>query len=250
MKAKIILQAKNKSLCFDLNYQHALQSFVYNNLNIDLSQKIHSQNDKRNYKYFTFSKLYSDEGYKIKDKKISFLGNTVYFYFSSVNAELFQNFLNNLLLEDYLYLQDNELLCRSVEIINEQIPQNCSKVIIKTLSPVIVRSTLYDVNGKRKSYFYNPCEQEWSKKIYENLARKYQKWFGVSLHNNKFQIKALKRTKQVLTRYKDTILIGYEGKFLLESDLSKETIKFMLDIGIGEKNSMGFGFITIAEYLN
>jgi CRISPR-associated endoribonuclease Cas6 len=47
-----------------------------------------------------------------------------------------------------------------------------------TLSPITVYSTLYTAEGKKKTYYFSPYEQEFSQLVSINLARKYRAYKG------------------------------------------------------------------------
>lgn len=242
----MIIEIKFKNdnnLAFDLSYQHKIQSMIYKCLDEHLSKSLHEQDDKRNYKFFTFSKLMSDEGYVVKDNKLFFKGDSIKLKVASLNDNFITSLCNGLLTKP-VYIGRQQINVQSIKKII--LDNNCitDNLIIYSLSPVIVKSTLYDKTGKPEVYYYSPFEHKWQLKVFENLQRKYYKYYNKHIDISNFKFYCLKASKCKVLKYKDVFYKGYDVVLKCEN-IPKDIIIFMLHTGIGEKNSQGFGFIDI-----
>ena len=107
------------------------------------------------------------------------------------------------------------------------------------LSPMTIRSTLYTKDGKRKSYYYNPFEEEFSQLITENMKKKYFVVNG-KLSNGEIRLIPIRTGKEkIIKGDNDFIIKAWDGIYELTGD--SELIKLSYDTGLGEKNSQGFG---------
>ena len=50
---------------------------------------------------------------------------------------------------------------------------------------------------------------------------------------------------KLVTKYKDYLITGWKGEFEIRGDA--EVLDFLYQVGLGEKNSMGFGMFVIEE---
>jgi len=244
MRLKIIL-FNEKDFEFTIHYNHSLQSLIYSNLSSPFAKRLHNNGfayGKRTFKLFTFSRLFGDIHTYREIPKIK-IGNKVYFYVSSPLKDFIQNLTENLLKKSEIKFGDHQLAIESIEILPK--PSIKSPLTIKMLSPVTVRSTLTTSDGKKKSYFYNPKEDEFQKLIKENLKKKYSVLTGEKIKDFQFSIKPCGKTKEVIAKFKGIIVKGYLGKFILQGD--PFFLEIAYDCGIGEKNSGGFGCFEVIE---
>lgn len=98
-------------------------------------------------------------------------------------------------------------------------------VIIKMLSPVTIYSTLLTLDGKKKTYYYNPKESEFSDLIAKNVYKKYIAFYQIEPQDPNFKIaqQSESRLEEKKIKYKSFIIKGWMGKFKLTA--SKELLK-------------------------
>lgn len=242
MRIKFLFESEKGKIVLPINYQRTLQSFIYKNISPRLAKFLHEkgfQYEKRNFKLFTFSRLFGR--YRIdRDKKKIEFKTPVSFYFSTVYPIIAESFTENLVRMDDLKLARSKILLSSVEVFMKRIVKN--KVTIKILSPVVVYSTLKKGDGSKKTYYYSPFEPEFSELIRKNIVKKYIAYYKKKPLTDNFRINPLKvkeKRNLVITYYKNTVIKGWTGIYELES--SPELLEFSYCTGIGSKNSQGFG---------
>ena len=118
------------------------------------------------------------------------------------------------------------------------------EVRIKMLSPVVVYSTFESPDGKKKTYYYSPSEREFSLLISKNLRNKYKAFYGKDFDGEIIvSPEGVRAHHQQITLFKGTVIKGWMGKYLLKG--KPELLRFAYDVGIGSKNSQGFGMWAV-----
>lgn len=243
MRLKIILEnLKEEKIKFPLHYNYLIQSFIYNYIDEKLAQFLHDKGfeyEKRKFKMFVFSRLFS-KNYKIIENEIVF-DKEIYFFISSPLNEFLSQFTQNLFKNPSIKIFRNELILKGVYILG--IPQIKETGKIKMLSPLTCYSTLYK-KDKKKTYYYSPFEKEFEFLIQENLRKKYEAFYKKT-KDFEFKIKPMKvdKNSEKIINYKGTVIKGWLGIFEINS--LPEIIKFAYDVGLGSKNSQGFGMFEI-----
>jgi len=112
---------------------------------------------------------------------------------------------------------------------------------VRMLSPVVVYSTMKPENGRAYTYYYAPFEPRFAELIAANLAKKHLIIYGCPALPMDFRIlpAALEERDLKITRYKDIIIKGWMGDYLLQGD--PQLLQVALDTGLGAKNSQGYG---------
>ncbi|MCD6221285.1 CRISPR-associated endoribonuclease Cas6 [bacterium] len=223
-----------------------MQSFIYRNLNIILSNFLHEKGylyEKRSFKLFTFSRISGK--FKRENKNFIFTP-PVFLTVSSPKEEILESFAETIVKKSIFSLSNNIVYVEAVEV---QFYPDFSKqeYEIKMLSPVTVYSTLKSKNGKKKTYYYSPTEKEFQKLIGENLKKKYFLIYQEKAEINNFEIQpiGLKTSNLKIINYKGTVIKGWMGKFKIRGE--KEVLKVAYDCGIGSKNPQGFGCFEISH---
>lgn len=240
MQLRLKLAVVNE-LELPINYNYYIQSLIYNLLSdsVSLSQKVHDSgyvSDSRRFKLFTFSSLVGK--YKIHQKKISFY-DEVELEIRTIDDSIFAQLVSSLTAKKAISLGRHVLKIKSIVINYTQLTED--HYHIKMLSPIIVRSTPV---GSNTSIFYNPLENAFVTKLNDNCRRKYRAYFNeemlsdISIKPINFSLK-----NKVVTSYKDYLLTGWRGEYSIRGDAN--VLDFLYQVGLGEKNSMGFGAFKI-----
>jgi len=222
-----------------IHYNHLVQAFIYNNLSKDLANFLHDRGllyGNRAFKFFTFSRLQGE--YFINNKRIIYRGD-ISLYISSPLKRFINELANNIVKNEIFYLGDNVL--RITKLVFPQEPKIGESVRIRMLSPLTVYSTLFTVDGKRKTYYYTPYEEEFSRLVNLNAKKKYFVIYKRNIKSN-LRIKPLK-VREVMVMYKDTVVKGWVGEFVLNGP--KTLLRLLYDTGLGSKNSQGFGMFDV-----
>jgi len=117
---------------------------------------------------------------------------------------------------------------------------------VYTLTPVIM--TINDELGKVRYWTKEEESLDFVRhRIKNNLERKYFDFFGKNIvaPSDFVQSIQLHNKKPIVFNYKGSRLFANKFKFSVNNDkISQELIKLGFGVGILEKNSLGFGFLT------
>ena len=223
MRIKIIFHAQSVSL--PIEYRHVIQGVIYNMLNENnYSDYIH---DELNINKFCFSKLFGN--HKIANNKIIFY-DSFELYISSIHKELIE-----LLIDRF---KNNEIILLNqkidfVEIYEDKTYIDREEIRIKTLSPVTIH-----IKDDNNTIYFNPYSSNYNELLNDNYCNK----LGID-NMELFYLKDFKNVKKVISKYKGFIIEAYEFEATLISDVN--TINLLYHVGLGNKNSIGFGFINL-----
>lgn len=242
MRLEIILKGKN-NFKVPFNYNHILSAIIYNKIaDLNFANELHSS---KSFKFFTFSQIYIPKRRIVKDGIIAKDG-VISFYISSPNDFLIKSLVDGFLEDLEISFQNQKLTIQKIEALKT--PEFSSKNEFKTLAPIIVR-TKKEIDGELKIWDLAPSDK-FFKSLENNLIKKYIKFNNLTKTDKKINIYSdmnfVKRKRisinkgNVTTHHR-----AYMMDLILEGDL--DLIEFAYDVGIGEKNSMGFGMVKLLE---
>lgn len=233
-------------LSLPLHYNSEVQGLIYRNLDRALSRWLHDEGmplGKRRFKFFTFSRLLGR--YRINGDTIEFSG-PVRVHIGSVHEEILESLALHLLREPQVRLGKEPCEVAGIEV--EPLPRISRPMLVRTLSPITVYRTLYTAEGKRKTYYFNPSEEEWEELILANLRRKARAlgWEKPRLEGltgaHVRPVRVGKRDERIM-RYRETVIKGWTG--IYELDLPEPFFLLAYDAGLGAKNPQGFGMVEL-----
>lgn len=238
---QIILTLNKDKIRLPIATGETIQGLIYRALSRDLafSTEVHNEGnifDKRKYKLMTFGELKGK--YKADGQYIT--------YFSKVRLEIrsADDYLIQLLFAFFLenkrvYLGNNEVEVSEVRLVNDKIFN--SRVEIRTLSPI----TAYVTEDDGHTTYYSPDDEEFYTQLRTNAYRKWKSRYG----DEEFEFSIRKQegfpTVKRATRYKDTFITAWHGRFVAEG--SAKVLDFLYNVGLGGKNSQGFGMFEITD---
>ncbi len=238
---------------YENQYHFHLQSFIYSLLKGSKYSYLH---DKKGYKFFCFSNIFpvSDKILKNDIRNLIISSPDIEF------IELVDSMLNK---NNSIMLGNMDFTIVAKQKILPKIRKNIPFKLI-TGTPIIIRIPSkkfneYDyVPEKQYSYIYwrkNHPIQLFISQLENNLLRKYSefnsmiKYQNSILHQNIGLFERFRFKKQISTRIMTNkrlhIVIGTTWEFEFEGWENAKLINFILDAGLGERNSMGFGFINL-----
>jgi CRISPR-associated endoribonuclease Cas6 len=133
----------------------------------------------------------------------------------------------------------NELSVAELKFPDE--PKLNSEMKIKTLSPITVYSTLFMQNGRKKTYYYSPYENEFSILINKNLKKKL---YILNKKEIKSDVDVIPlKVRECVVMYKDTIVRGWYGVFSIKGPILLMRVAY--ETGLGAKNPEGFGMFEV-----
>ncbi|GIX47779.1 MAG: CRISPR-associated endoribonuclease [Candidatus Tectimicrobiota bacterium] len=271
VRLRLTLEAQSgRELVLPRHYNALVQGFLYRHLDRWLARTLHDeglpdpQNIKRRLKLFTFSRLQGR--FRLLGERMAFQG-PVRMVVASPLEPFLRSLLEHLLTVRRLRLGTQEV--RLLDVVVEPLPAYTSPVQVEALSPITVYRTLYTAEGKRKTYYVPPFEEEFERLLLENLRRKLRAWrawlallglpeagdraatAGTGVGEEAYppgegaeaRIRPLKvslRDEHILF-YKGTVIKAWTGVYELE--LPPKLMELAFDAGLGAKNSQGFGCI-------
>lgn len=242
MRLEIILKGKN-NFKVPFNYNHILSAIIYNKIaDLNFANELHSS---KSFKFFTFSQIYIPKRRIVKDGIIAKDG-VISFYISSPNDFLIKSLVDGFLEDLEINFQNQKLTIQKIEALKT--PEFSSKSEFKTLAPIIVR-TKKEIDGELKIWDLAPSDK-FFKSLENNLIKKYIKFNNLTKTDKKINIYSdmnfVKRKRISINKGNATTHHrAYMMDLILKGDL--DLIEFAYDVGIGEKNSMGFGMVKLLE---
>lgn len=240
------------------DYNHILQAVVYSFVGDQSYAKfMHDSGyafEKRNYKMFSFSGILQRPIRVDRQRKEFTFDSNFSFCVSSIENEFFNYVFNSIISvgEEVRFGRNSaqitgiELLDRRTvsggkgQAVSEKVEDRQeTALVVRTLSPITVYSTLYTAEGKHKTYYYQASETQFGQMLRDNLIRKYKALNEKEPVYSEFDVRTLGRARERIITYKGFIIKGQEGRFQLRG--SKELVDLALCAGLGSKNSMGFG---------
>jgi CRISPR-associated endoribonuclease Cas6 len=242
-----------------LNYNHLLAGLIYRVVGLKsptFSRRLHSEGfmfNGRRFKMFTFSKLfYFDGAYVDGDLIIIPEDSEISFLISSPYERFMCNFAFGLTRVKRIRLGDGNIFrLRSVEVVFE--PDIFLGDVMEEIdvggvfiSPLVISK----VSSRGHRVYLNYDDAELELRIYRNLLMKYRAYYGKEIGDNfnfKFDFDYISSRGGRVTKLisikegtgEETKVKGLVIPFRVFG--TRRLIKFAWDVGLGEKNSMGFG---------
>lgn len=239
MRLNIHIKSK-KNFKIPFNYNHIISSIIYNKIvDLNLAHELHTSNS---FKFFNFSQLNISNRKVVKDGIIAKNGK-INFYLSSPNDILIKNLVNGFVEDLEIKFKNDKLIVEKIEALKT--PDFTEKSEFKTISPINIR----DVNEENKRIDLAPSDK-FFKGIENNLIKKYCAFHDIESTDKKIKVYSemanVKRKRITIPKGPNTTHHrAYMMDIILEGDI--DLIEFAYDVGLGEKNSMGFGMIKYIE---
>ncbi|MCY0900457.1 MAG: CRISPR-associated endoribonuclease Cas6 [Firmicutes bacterium] len=224
------------------HYADWLQGAIYQTMGDPIARAVHDNGfsvEKRILRLFAFSHILGRYQYS---SGILVFNWPVRVVVSSPVHLIVEQFLQTVLSDREFRLGPTS--CRISRVAVEDARVTSPETVVRTLSPITIHSTFTKPEGGTYTQYYHPREIEFGRLIAANLIRKYHAVHGHSwLGSSALVINPVGRTKFHLVRYKNTIIKGYAGTFMVKGPMS--LIQVGLDAGLGDRNSQGFGLVEV-----
>lgn len=228
-----------------VSYNYGAQSLIYKYIDRKLADFLHDEgyiHGKRRFKLFTFSRIQGKARFLRNEKVFAFLPpfNIVV---SSPIGTFIESLAENFIRAPEVTLFGQTVFLESINVYAQ--PQFGPEAVIKMLSPTTMYSTLPTPDGKKKTYYYNPFEKEFSQLLEENLKKKYEILYKTKTNGVEFSIEpiGISKNHEKIIDYKGTVIKGWMGRYRLKG--SPELLALGYNAGLGGKNSQGFGCFEI-----
>jgi len=245
---------------FPFDYHNVLSAVIYNIINTtdsDFARWLHDHGygEKRKYKFFNFSPVTAKPGELEVDRKsrvVIFKTDTAYMYISTPKEELAISLINSLSVIKMIKVRGEWYKIDSVTAISP--PSFENSAIFKAISPIVLTRPVVDEFGNFSSPEYvRPWDEDVNHMLKKNAISKYME-YGHKIDETKVEFfvdeEYIKRKGQdnviCARRYKKEKIIGF--KVPVKVKASPEFLHFIYDIGLGAKNSQGFGMIELSGW--
>ncbi len=251
MRIALYFKPTSKELVLPVHYNHLVQAFIYASLDEALARFYHDRGfvyGKRRFKLFTFSRLLARERRFLPERREIAFSGRICLKIGALDERLLESLATYLVRRGRFYLGKNLCVLESVEV--EMPVQPKGRLLVRALSPITTYSTLKTPEGRRKTYFYTPFEQEFSEKLLENLKRKARAYFGEGADLpplNGAYVRAVRVSgrNQAIVNFKGYWIKGWTG--LYELSLPGPYFELAYAAGLGAKNSQGFGMVEVVR---
>lgn len=247
-----------------LNYNHSVAGLIYRIISLQskkFARRVHSKGFKFNgkvFKMFTFSKIFYFDGSHVEGAYILIPANSeISFFISSPYEEFLENFAFGLTKVNRIWLErrDNLYTLKSVEVVFEPELFNGNPMEVIELDGVFISPLVVSkVDSLGKRVFLGCFDGEVPYLIRSNLFKKFEAFYKYQPDDD-FEF-AFKTDYIVKNDWRKLITIkaGEKGETKIRCMVApfklrgtKRIIKFAWDVGLGERNSMGFGMWDIAK---
>lgn len=228
-----------------ITYNHLLQAAIYKTVDPEMAAFLHGkgyETGSRVFKLFSFSRL-SGRFCINKDKGTIKFYEGIKLIISSPVDRFCQSIANGLLNKDNICLGNNSV--KVEKIVVQQLNVEKEKVVLKTLSPIVVYSTLLRPDGRKYTCYFQPGEPDYNSLITNNLCKKYKAFYGQDAPEGEVKVFGLGQMRMHVVNYKNTVIKGYSGKLKLTGPV--ELLQIAVDAGLGSKNSQGFGCVALLQ---
>jgi len=234
---RILLKIKPKEIfVYNEINNYFIQSFIWNTLKgTDYAER----HDEPKFKFFTFSNIFPITDFNEKETK------------NFIIASPDENFIKTID-EKLKDIRNFKLGIHEFELISHKPFSIKLKERWETATPIV----LYE-NNKENIYYSirrNPDLNFFLERLKENTLKKYNSFYNENLNFDKPIFDRLFFKKQVALKFRknqrEFIIIGTLWEFeinLVRNKNLEKFYKFILDCGLGEKNSFGFGFVNPAK---
>ena len=232
----------------NFEYHHAVQRFIYSVLG-DLSPPFRDLHDKKGYKFFCFSNIFAGQ-----DQMFNLI-------VSSPNDKFIEEISNRLsqLIETHSPILIGETQFELPKLMVFSHKNLVFPLKIITATPIIIRIPQQKATAALEANSMSYREVYWRDNypislfiegIESNLDKKYRDYstLGIKKNINDSLFAEYKFKKQVSTKIHmhdtDVIVIGSLWEIGFSNDIDESVQMFALDCGLGERNSLGFGFVN------
>lgn len=263
MRLELTLKPLHKNYIVPFNYNYQISSAIYRifqNSSPEFSYWLHAKgwigSDNKPIKMFNFSKLFFQEVNADNDILIA-KGYCKFFLTSPIEEKIIQHFILGIMHSNDLIITSKKSEAKfriiSADIIpNPNFSDNMKFIM---LSPTTSSITI-EKEGKKSIQYLLPDSKEIKKALIKNLQKKYeliyqQKYNGnIELDfdwdyiNKRGGVEKITKLITVKEDTKNEIKIrGFICPIIVNA--TSEINKIAYELGIGEKNSLGFGMLDV-----
>ncbi|MCW1309900.1 MAG: CRISPR-associated endoribonuclease Cas6 [Candidatus Nanoarchaeia archaeon] len=243
---RLLVKLKSRgNYSYDPSINHKIQGFIYDNLKTSFFEWLHK---KEGAKYFCFSNIFPIGDIK-KNSEVNLI-------ISSQISELIDVLKERIPLNTRINIGEYSFEPLSLNEIKLNLG---SRIDLITATPIVIRIPKsrykeYKIRSKRPYEYWKKTMplNIFIDGIETNFTKKYNSFFGINMERIKlFEKYEFKKEVSVIVKQTkgDSIIVGSLWKFstvFIEKD-KLPIFRFLIDTGLGEMNSEGFGFLNISK---
>lgn len=255
MRVLIDLIASKDQTIEKMQY-HKLQGFVYKNLiNSSPFRELH---DLKTYKYYCYSNIFPPSSTKKGERRFLIFSSPNKYLVDSIFSTIGQYIEN----KNTINIGDMSFVPSSARLLKKN-TYFANKSLVVTSTPITVR-----LPEKCYSQYFIPSTMQKPKFIYwrsnlsssiliklleDNIKKKYEHFFDIKLDNDFSFISEFELLKETIIHLpvsNSTIKIPasfWKFQFDTSNRKNQDIFNFILDCGLGERNSYGFGFLNMLK---
>ena len=240
MQLKVFIKL-DEPLTLPINYNSIIQGIIYHSctkIDKEYTKELHdygiNSDDTNKFKLFCFSNLYGT--YKIENKKITF-SNSIFFEIRSIDPYFIHTVYEGM--NKYGIKFGDRLVKPNLRLENKVIQE--TSIQIKMLSPIIA----FKNNDENKKDYLSPMDNEFIPYLQNNFIRKYNTYYNDDPNEINIEVIDVSHKDKCVTQFKNLYLTGWSGLYYIEG--TPENLTFLYNVGLGSKNSQGFGLFDIDE---
>lgn len=245
MRLSITLSPVGSCLRLPIHYNRLLQASIYASLDQVTAAFFHDHgflHGSRSFKMFTFSRLLGPYEVSAQERAIRFTG-PLRLVVSSPSDDFCGSLATCLLARGSILLGQQQVGVEKLEVLSPAVTGE--RAVVRTLSPIVVYSTLSKANGTKYTCYFQPGEPEFEEQLSSNLRKKYEIVRGRPAPDARVHARPLRQPRMNIIKYLGTVIKGYSCTLQLEGP--PDLLQLGLDAGLGAKNSQGFGCIELSS---
>ncbi len=237
-RLKIIFTPKESFLYRETN-PYFLHSFIWSRLKGTELEKLHDQSW---FKFFTFSNIFPIRDFKESQEKWFFVSSPSKFFIETLKEKLEE--------KPEFRIGQHKCLVNKVKKFNLQISK-----VYESVTPIVIYK-----DNKRNLYFSFKRDNDLNffiERLKENAIKKYKAYYNIEefeIEDPLFDAVKIKRTTATKIRKnnREFVIIGTQAMFKLFYYRKGKSrfYRFVMETGLGEKNSFGFGFVNPVREAN
>jgi len=239
---QITIQLIGERLSLPIASNESIQGLIYKAISEDYSysSKVHEEGrnfDGRKYKLFTFGE--PKGRYLIQGTEIVYL-NGMCLTIRSADPYFIQLVFTYFIKHEHIRIGNMTAKVGDVKLSDDRIFED--HIVIRTLSPI----TAYITNEDGHTVYYSPDNKKFYDSLIKNAWRKWGSAYGYA-EESKLYIRGCENERYIkrATRFKSTYITAWHGTFILEGP--PNLLDFLYQVGLGSKNSQGFGMFEVIK---
>ncbi|MDD2289119.1 MAG: CRISPR-associated endoribonuclease Cas6 [Bacteroidales bacterium] len=259
MRFKITLNINGKKRLLPFNYQYYISAWIYNvigSADKAFANFLHNEGFRegnKRFKFFNFSPLDFGKPKKIwkENDLLQISRDQITLKLSFLLKDAAEAFIIGLFRYQKIYIGDSynglDLNVTQIERLPDKVPEETMRY--RALSPVVIS---YQYPGSSYASYLSPENEEYAGLLYNNFKNKYQAVPNTAplpvSFSFSFSLIGTPRSKLFTIKQgmpDQSKIRGYLFDFMLTAP--PELHYMMLSCGVGEKNSLGFGWCEEGE---